>query len=140
MEYTDTDGTPLLFVDAIEELTGWTNETIRHYATAGNRARNEGTVPGDYVRVLDHLDAARARLAALDPSGDGTSKRVVTARKRVRDLEHQARLMPKPARKVRRTMTKADGKPLVVWSPLYREDHVMAWLRARGVLNDADQS
>lgn len=85
----DDDGTRLLLMSDIGELTGWKIETIKQYSTAGNRARLEGTAgPKD---------------------------------------------MPAAVRKVKRTMTKADGKPLAVWSPLWREDQIRNWLRARGV-------
>jgi hypothetical protein len=41
--------------------------------------------------------------------------------------------MPVAARRVWRTVTKADGRPVVVMSPLYREDEIKAWLsRKRG--------
>lgn len=132
MEYTDTDGTPLLFVDAIEQLTGWTNETIRHYATAGNRARNEGTALDDYDEIVKRATAAEHALEAASSLGRSTAG----AERRRNGYVAQLKIMPKYVKKVRREMTKADGKPLVVWSPLWRQDHIDAWLRARGVVRD----
>lgn len=133
--YQDTDGHPLLFADAIEELTGWTTETIRHYATAGNRARSEGTVLGDYDRLVQRAAAAEAALAEAGNAGRATAG----AERRVAGYRAQLRYMPQTVKKVRRTMTKADGKPLVVWSPLWREDQIRTWLRARGVLGDEQE-
>lgn len=133
VEYTDTDGTPLLFVDDIEQLTGWKNATLRHYSTAGKRARESGKVPKNYGRLIEKHAAA---MSSLDEAiaADADSGPAV---KRVAACEAQLRLMPPSVKKVRRTLTKANGDPLVVWSPLWREDHVHAWLRARGVAVDA---
>jgi len=91
-EYTDKDGEPLLFASDVEAITGWRNETIRHYATAGQRAR--------------------------------------------RERKSTPKHMPKMVKKVRRTLTKSNGDPLVVWSPLWRQDHIGRWLVARGVFED----
>jgi hypothetical protein len=41
--------------------------------------------------------------------------------------------MPKPVDKVRRRMTKGNGKPLIVNTPVWRDVEVRAWLTARGV-------
>lgn len=35
--------------------------------------------------------------------------------------------------RVRKTMMKANNKPLVVWASVWREDRIRAWLRVRGV-------
>jgi hypothetical protein len=85
----DADGEPLLFLEDIEALAGWTHETVKAYATAGNRARAEGNAT--------------------------------------------PRHMPAAVRRVRKTKTKGNGKPLVVWVSLYRRDEVMKWLEERGV-------
>jgi hypothetical protein len=34
---------------------------------------------------------------------------------------------------VRRTLEKSDGKPLVVYTPVWRDDVIRNWLRERGV-------
>jgi hypothetical protein len=85
----DDDGTRLLFMDDIERLTGWTNWTVKHYATVARRARREG--------------------------------------------KETPKHMPAEVDKVRRTLVKSDDQPLVVNTPVWREDHIMAWLEARGV-------
>lgn len=78
-----------LFTEDIERLTGWKNETVRHYVTAGNRARREGT--------------------ATD------------------------RDMPASVDRIRRELTKGNGKPLAVWTPVWRKTDILRWLEARGV-------
>jgi hypothetical protein len=73
----------------IEQMTGWTIETVKHYVTDGRRARREGKI---------------------------TSKH-----------------MPPEHSQVRRTLEKSDGKPLVVYTPVWRDDVIRNWLRERGV-------
>lgn len=124
-EYFDTDGTPLLFVDQIEQLTGWKNATLRHYSTAGKRARTEARVSKDYSRLMVRYAIAVEGIGGADS-------------RKAKALEAELRLMPAPVKKVRRTLLKANGEPLTVWSPLWRQDHISAWLRARGVLDAAN--
>jgi hypothetical protein len=83
------DGTPLLLMTDIERLTGWSHETVKQYASKGNRARSEN-------------------------------------RATVKD-------MPAAVSRVKVQMTKSNGDPLVVWTSLYRQDEIIAWLDARGV-------
>lgn len=85
----DQDGEPLLFLEDIEAMTGWSHETVKHYATAGNRARAEGNAT--------------------------------------------VRHMPLAVRRTRKKVTKANGKPLVLWVSLWRRDQVLTWLEARGI-------
>ena len=83
------DGTLLLYMDDIGRMTGWKNETIRHYATAGRRARRQNNAtPRD---------------------------------------------MPEQVDRVQREVIKGDGQPLVVWTPVWREDDIKNWLMVRGV-------
>lgn len=37
------DSGPLLFMSDIEQLTGWKNDTVKHYSTASARHREAGT-------------------------------------------------------------------------------------------------
>lgn len=41
--------------------------------------------------------------------------------------------MPAAVDRVRVQMAKANGDPLVVWTSVYRQDEILAWLRARGI-------
>jgi hypothetical protein len=45
----DHDGEPLLFMDDIERMTGWQHETVKHYSTAGSRARREGSATEQHM-------------------------------------------------------------------------------------------
>lgn len=44
------------------------------------------------------------------------------------------RTLPEPVDKVLRDYIKSDGKPVAVWTPVWREDEILAWIagRARG--------
>jgi hypothetical protein len=119
LEHTDKDGEPLLFVNDIETLTGWKNATLRHYSTAGKRARTEGRASKDYGKLI-----LRYRVAV---EGRGIDS------KQAKALQSELRFMPAPVTKVRRTLKKANGDPLTVWSPLWRRDQILAWLKARGI-------
>lgn len=81
-------GDKLIFMEDIERMTGWSNETVRHYASSARRARREGNVGPEH--------------------------------------------MPEEVDKVRRELTKSDGRPLVVWTPRWREQDIIRWLAARG--------
>jgi hypothetical protein len=39
--------------------------------------------------------------------------------------------MPAPFAKVKRTTTRGDGKPLTVWTPVWRQDQILAWITIR---------
>lgn len=65
----DHDGEPLLFMQDIQKMTGWKNETIRHYATAGRRARTDGTA------TSRHMPESAERVRRETIKGDG--KRLV---------------------------------------------------------------
>lgn len=87
---TDDDGMRLLSMEDIEAMTGWTHETVKHYATTGARARREGSA--------------------------------------------QLKDMPEAVARVRKHMVKSNGKPLVVWASVWREDQIREWLAdGRGV-------
>lgn len=85
------------------------------------------------------FDTDGTRLLFTDQIAELTGLKWETIRqynaiRRRRRKPHQktdANLLPPPVKKVKRAYTKSDGKPVAVWTPVWREDQIRAWMQRR---------
>lgn len=81
-------------------------------------------VDGQTVRLLYTAD-----IAAIAGWEEATVRHYNSVARKARRLRKDTpHHMPNPARKVRRRLIKANGKPLVVWTPVWRETDILPWL------------
>lgn len=86
--------------------------------------RTEEVADGQTARLLFMAD-----IAAIAGLRESTVRHYNAAARKARRLHKETpHHMPAAHRKVRRELTKGDGKPLVVWTPVWRETDILPWL------------